>query len=1047
MQPYPGRALRDMRQGGAAAVPPAALQPQPMQPLYGQRAPQGAQAAVGHVGMQGPADPAAKTRQNTANTMNHMESSVTRLLFATKMLLESLTQWCRGTKSETDVSDVYVRLGNDFKVAISAFSSYGIDMSDLYSIPPDLRVCLEDCLSEPASPAVLDRHLPRIREIIIRMLEGLKRKQQAYKELVSVPNGASQASGSAPGATPTLGSAAAPGAALATGTGALASASAAAPAPAPAPAPPLPRRPSAGKPGDATPERAPQPQIPETPIRDLARAEAAAALEKGHHASDEPADADLRALRSRDALERRASKRFSAYTINKMGLGGTVLSTPLSGAAGARTAAGDRLGRSPITPGRFTTTGDVSVMSTPRPVSGIDTWTPRADADVSWVSEPAALSTDGDGTVLARHAPDNSGTPRQADAVVAADAGQARTPKEPDWDSVAAALPAGDAAKAPLPQSDVSAPSWPGDQRDAEQVSPDAASAAMLQTNASREGSVTPQVPQRAPPDIPTAPSVRPAQPAAPNPVDTTDSFVPEPNSAPVPEPAGGVPTSLTLFLQLGPHTRKVNLDLDHSLANRGLSVARLRMLFVDQFAYSPGMDDFPDIYIKDPSSGIQYHLEDLDDVHDKSLLTLNIQPLDQVRQHMDLSLGGINKEIRELKQLVRELRERERVVERVRESRPPEQVAIPISDSAFSAVGERIASDEAPNARGVLGRELKSQYQELQRLRRDFAILRQVHDDGENDVRQVFSNIRAQVKEFTQVLSLGPAAGRNLIDSGKGKLDTLSQQVLATVEDLQDLVEDLKLDVSRRGVKPKASEMKRVTNDIATATRRLGELEQFIQNVKPSWKRTWEAELQNIVDEQEFLNYQEGLLVDLQQDHKALQDVFANIQQVVRLRNMQQKGDTKAPRYVPPAPDHEHEGLGTVMIEVRGQSIDHERRLRALQTAERSREKARQGRVDEFADELAGFVDNKALRKTGGHRETERIRMKRDQATLRAMFSSSSFDSMSSDTVSRSASRASFRTDNGSGTEDIQSPVAAHASSNEVSEANQPSAATATSS
>ena len=137
--------------------------------------------------------------------------------------------------------------------------------------------------------------------------------------------------------------------------------------------------------------------------------------------------------------------------------------------------------------------------------------------------------------------------------------------------------------------------------------------------------------------------------------------------------------------------------------------------------------------------------------------------------------------------------------------------------------------------------------------------------------------------------------------------------------------------------------------------------------------------------------SYQEGLLADLQQDHKALQEVFANIQQVVKLRTLgasgaAEPGAPRAPRFVPPPPDEEHEGIGTVMIEVRGQSIDHERRLRALQAAERSREKARAGHKDEFASELAGFVDGNALRKTGGHREVDRIRQKRDQTTLRTM-------------------------------------------------------------
>lgn len=976
MQPYPGRAQRIVRLGSAAAAPSNAPNPGAPAYTYGAHGFHAAQAPVAPAEVPGPSEQGSRLRQNAAASMNHMESSVTRLLFATKMLLESLTQWCRGTRSETDVSDVYVRLGNDFKVAITAFSSYGIDMSDLYSVPPDLRVCLEDCLSEPASPAVLDRHLPRIREIIIRMLEGLKRKQQAYKDLMSVPPQAPQ------------------------------------------PAPPAPRRLSEQRRMEATPERpAATAPVFETPVRGGSREEAAAALERGGGAAppDDTANADLRALRSRDALERRASKRFSAYTINKMGLGGTVLGTPLSGGTGSRTSLTERTGRSPATAGRYTANaGDVSLSAVPRPLSGVDAWAQRNDPEASWVSEPAAaLSTDGAGEVSVGRAVDGQGAPdagaipaavpESAETTIVENDPNVRTPKEPDWDRVAAALPAGDNA---VPRTNAPEPN----KGEASSL-PEAAAVPKPATKEAEPATSAHVVPEQ---------GASAAAPPAPTPA-------PEPTATPVPPAATAtpIPTSLTVFLQLGRHTRKVNLDIDPAVPGRGLTVARLRMLFVDQFAYSPGMDDFPEIYIKDPSSGIQYQLEDLDDVHEKSLLTLNIEPLDQVKQHMDLSLGGVNRDIRELKQMVRDLRERERVVERTREIRPPEQVTVPISDSEFRAAGDRIAGADSPSngSRAVLARELKSQYQELQRLRRDFAILRQVHDDGESDIREVFASIRGQAREFSQVLALGPTAGRNLIDSGKGKLDTRSQEVLSTVEDLQDLVEDLKLDVSHRGVKPKSTEMRRVAADIASTTRRLEELEQFIQSVKPSWKRTWEAELQNIVDEQEFLNYQEGLLVDLQQDHKALQDVYANIQQVVRLREMQQRSDSRGPRFVPPAPDEEHEGLGTVMMEVRGQSIDHERRLRALQTAERSREKARQGRVDEFADELAGFVDNKGLRKTGGHRETERVRQKRDNATLRAMFSNSSLDTMSSSTPSRSASYASLRTDDGSAKDELSPP------------------------
>ena len=57
-----------------------------------------------------------------------------------------------------------------------------------------------------------------------------------------------------------------------------------------------------------------------------------------------------------------------------------------------------------------------------------------------------------------------------------------------------------------------------------------------------------------------------------------------------------------------------------------GLSFSSLRVLFVDKFSYSPGQDNFPAIYIRDPASGVQYELEDMDEVKEKCLLSLNIE-------------------------------------------------------------------------------------------------------------------------------------------------------------------------------------------------------------------------------------------------------------------------------------------------------------------------------------------------------------------------------------------------------------------------------------
>jgi len=86
--------------------------------------------------------------------------------------------------------------------------------------------------------------------------------------------------------------------------------------------------------------------------------------------------------------------------------------------------------------------------------------------------------------------------------------------------------------------------------------------------------------------------------------------------SKPVPNTPSG---KISVFLQLGREVKKISIE-------PGFSFSGLRVLFVDKFAYNPGLENFPAIYIRDPASGVQYELEDVDEVKEKCLLSLNIE-------------------------------------------------------------------------------------------------------------------------------------------------------------------------------------------------------------------------------------------------------------------------------------------------------------------------------------------------------------------------------------------------------------------------------------
>ncbi len=143
----------------------------------------------------------AKKSGGSAVPLSQIEKSVTHLLVATKQLLETLTQWSRGDATDTQVSDVYVRLGYEFNMACRAFAAINVDTSDLGNVPELLRNILESTLSQEASSESLEKYLPKIRDIIINLLHGLKRKQQKLRQKQARDKENGGGEGSAPART------------------------------------------------------------------------------------------------------------------------------------------------------------------------------------------------------------------------------------------------------------------------------------------------------------------------------------------------------------------------------------------------------------------------------------------------------------------------------------------------------------------------------------------------------------------------------------------------------------------------------------------------------------------------------------------------------------------------------------------------------------------------------------------------------------------------------------------------------------------------------
>jgi hypothetical protein len=228
----------------------------------------------------------------------------------------------------------------------------------------------------------------------------------------------------------------------------------------------------------------------------------------------------------------------------------------------------------------------------------------------------------------------------------------------------------------------------------------------------------------------------------------------------------------------------------------------------------------------------------------------------------------------------------------------------------------------------------------------------------------------------------------RSYIDAGKKKLDARSQNVLTKMEELQDTVETVKDDVLRRHVSPKPQVLRSINEGLMNVKTELESLKDHIKTIKPMWKKTWEEELQSIVEEQQFLNHQEEFLADLIEDSKAVEEIYGHVEKVISIRGASGgRGVRGRSGFKLPPPDKDHGGMSTVMLEIKGASVDPERRLKAIEASQKNREKELAGRTDEFETELRGFVGGKKLKMTGGAEETERVRQHKNDLTLKAMF------------------------------------------------------------
>jgi Actin interacting protein 3 len=287
---------------------------------------------------------------------------------------------------------------------------------------------------------------------------------------------------------------------------------------------------------------------------------------------------------------------------------------------------------------------------------------------------------------------------------------------------------------------------------------------------------------------------------------------------------------------------------------------------------------------------------------------------------------------------------------------------------------------------------EIKTEQQNLHQLKRDLAVVRQMQGEFQTESRDMMEKLKSAVKEreaiqpIAAVVTDGPS--RRSQDQVKEQLQVSSSAITTRLEELQDFVDEIKLDVTQRRCRPSKAQLTHCSEEADALDKEIQELSKLITTAKPVWKKTWEEELQTILKEQQFIKDQESLVVDLEEDHATLMEVFSQLQKITDIQAS--AGPIKREFNVAPIPEG-YEGMSSVMKEVSLIDVDSSRRLRALNQAEKMRQRELDTRIDEFEHELTSFVDSKKLKKTGGAEEAERERQRKDQLLLKRLYSNSS--------------------------------------------------------
>lgn len=429
------------------------------------------------------------------------------------------------------------------------------------------------------------------------------------------------------------------------------------------------------------------------------------------------------------------------------------------------------------------------------------------------------------------------------------------------------------------------------------------------------------------------------------------------------------------IYLKLKNEVKRITLRLPTTQAN-------IKVLFTQKFNYSPtGASSFPKIYIQDSMDNISYELEDVNDLQRNSILSLHEPDLkSEIFRHVDSQMDSIKGDMSKME---------DRIFKKL------ELISVSNIGTASSSRNQGANSIKSQESENEYEKKMKQVIQTrkndqkvIEDLKFELNKLKQHHERSTQSLKTSLELALTSLSDIeTAAISEQGVDNNSYMKQCKDKVSNGCENLVIKLDDLQDIIEVLKLDITKRGAKPTHNQIQHITKEMKLTSNGLRDLMDFMTNDKKNWTALWSKTLNSIVEDQQFFKAQEEILSLLEQDYQSATETF---ELIVKCVDELDKGAAVS-RPMLPIPDpslSSEDATRMLFAEVDNINPNHNERVEAIKKLERVREMEKKIMMrNDFQEELGDFVEGEKFKHSGGIEEMERIRKEKDQSNLKTMF------------------------------------------------------------